>query len=614
MCGIVAYVGSKEASPVVLNALKKLEYRGYDSAGIAGLYQNGGPQATLEVRRTEGTIDRLEKLLNEQPLKGTTAIGHTRWATHGKPSEKNAHPHRFKDVVIVHNGIIENYQEIRSELTKLGHKFSSDTDSEVIAHLLQRYLDETEDFEKSCQKLVSRLEGAYATAAIWAKNPKILFVAKQHSPLLLGIGEGENFVASDIPALLAYTRDFLILKDGEMAFLEPARVRLMNFEGQPIQRRPQHIDWSLNMAEKEGFDHFMLKEIHEQPRVMTDTLRGRIASNFEDVHFDSVKWKTADWKKFQHVNIVACGSAWHAGLLGKQWLERIGGVHAEIDWASEFRYRDPIVLDKTLSIAISQSGETADTLAAIELAKKRKSLCLSVTNTVESSVVRATKNVIYTHAGPEISVASTKCFLAQLSVMCLLSAKFALVKGTKSKSWVRQFLKDLSQLPAHIEQAIALDQQIKEIVQRYKKFEQYFYLGRGFSFPVALEGALKLKEIAYVNTQAYPGGEMKHGPIALISDQWPVMAVAPSDSQLSKMVSNMEAVKARGGRLITIGTAGSSEAKSISDEWLELPQVREELTPFLTTVVLQLYAYHMAVAKGCNVDKPRNLAKSVTVE
>ncbi len=614
MCGIVGYVGSREATPIVVSALKKLEYRGYDSAGVAGFYQNGGDHVEVEVRRTEGAIDRLESALKEHPVRGTTAIAHTRWATHGKPSERNAHPHRYKDVVIVHNGIIENYQELKEELYNQGHRFSSDTDSEVIAHLLQRFIDETGSFEKSCFKLIKKLKGAFATSAVWAKNPKLLFVAKQHSPLLLGVGNGENFVASDIPALLAYTRDFLILQDGELAFIEANRVRIFDFSGKAVQRKTQHVDWSVSMAEKEGYEHFMLKEIHEQPRVLQDTFRGRIASNLEGVRFDSVRWPDSVWKRFENVNMVACGSAWHAGLIGKLWFEQIAGVHAEADWASEFRYRSPVLPKNTLSIAISQSGETADTLAAIQQAKAMKTRTLSVTNTVESSIVRSTKEVIYTHAGPEISVASTKCFTAQLAVLSMMAVKLAQAKRTRKKEWIKKFLKDLSALPLAVEKVIQQKDHIRSVVQKYKDYAQYFYLGRGLSFPVALEGALKLKEIAYVNTQAYPGGEMKHGPIALISDQWPVVTVAPQDSQLPKIISNMEAVKARGGHLITVGTEGCEEAKAISDAWIEIPKVREELTPFLSTIVLQYYAYFMAVEKGCNVDKPRNLAKSVTVE
>jgi len=358
----------------------------------------------------------------------------------------------------------------------------------------------------------------------------------------------------------------------------------------------------------------MLKEIHEQPRVLQDTFRGRIQSNFEGVNFDTVRWPDTVWKRFDNVNMVACGSAWHAALIGKAWMEQIAGIHAETDWASEFRYRRPILSKNSLSIAVSQSGETADTLAAIQQAKALKTRTLSITNTVESSIVRSTKEVIYTHAGPEISVASTKCFLGQLAVLAMTSVKLAQVRKTQKKEWIQKFLKDLSKLPRHVETVVAMGDEIREVVRKYKDYGQYFYLGRGLSFPVALEGALKLKEIAYINTQAYPGGEMKHGPIALISDQWPVVTVAPSDSQLTKVISNMEVVKARGGHLITVGTEGAPEARKISDAWIGIPKVREELTPFLTTIVLQMYAYYMAVEKGCNVDKPRNLAKSVTVE
>lgn len=609
MCGIVAYVGDREATPIVLSALKRLEYRGYDSAGIAGIDE--GP---FDIRRCEGSIDRLESMIAKKPLPGRTAIGHTRWATHGKPSEINAHPHRFKEVVIVHNGIIENYRELRQELQNKGHRFESETDSEVIAHLLQVEIDRSGDFEKSCFQLVKKLKGAFAMAALWTQRPGSLFVAKNHCPLLLGVGEGENFVASDIPAILEYTRDFIILNDGELAFVEKAGARVHDFKGNLIQRRPQHIDWSLAAAEKEGYEHFMHKEIYEQPRVVQDTLRGRIKKNFEGVVFDEIPWKKSDWKSIQRVSMVACGSAWHASLVGKYWIEKLARVPVEVDLASEFRYRDPIVQDKTLAVAVSQSGETADTLAAMSLAKKSKPKMISITNTVESSLVRLTKNVLYTYAGPEISVASTKCFTAQLVALALLAVKLAEEKGEKSVTWRKAFLRDLSQLPQKIEETLKLDDSIKKMVEHYKNFQEYFYLGRDLVYPIALEGALKLKEIAYINTQAYPAGEMKHGPIALISDQWPVVCLAPRSKIHPKILSNIEEVKARGGRILGIGSEGDTELSSLSEAFVGIPEVREDFAPILVNIVLQFFAYHMSVAKGCNVDKPRNLAKSVTVE
>jgi glucosamine--fructose-6-phosphate aminotransferase (isomerizing) len=609
MCGIVAYVGEKEASPIVLSALKKLEYRGYDSAGIAG--SDGGP---FDIRRCEGSIDHLENLLLKKPILGKTAIGHTRWATHGRPSEANAHPHRYKDVVIVHNGIIENYRELREELKAKGHRFESETDSEVIAHLLHIEVEKTKDFEKSCFQLVKKLKGAFALAALWTKRPDCLFVAKNHCPLLLGLGKGESFVASDIPALLEYTRDFVILNDGELAFVEKAGPRIYDFKGNLIQRRPQHIDWSLAAAEKEGFDHFMQKEIYEQPRVIQDTLRSRIKKNFEGVQFDEIPWTNKEWKSFKHISIVACGSAWHASLIGKYWIERIAGIPVAVDLASEFRYREPIILPNTLCVAVSQSGETADTLAAMQLAKKSKSKLLAITNTVESSIARLSKNVIYTYAGPEISVASTKCFTAQLVALALLAVKLSEVNGTRSASWRKSFLKDLSHLPQIVEETLKLDSDVKKVAAEYKNYSEYFYLGRDLVYPIALEGALKLKEIAYINTQAYPAGEMKHGPIALISDQWPVVCVAPNSKILPKLISNIEEVKARGGRILAFGTTGNKELESLAERFVGFPQVREEFGPVLANIALQFFAYHMSVAKGCNVDKPRNLAKSVTVE
>lgn len=612
MCGIVGYVGSREASPIVLSALKRLEYRGYDSAGIAGLNLKKG--SDFQIRRCEGSIDRLQDLLLSSPIDGTTAIGHTRWATHGRPSEKNAHPHRYKDVVIVHNGIIENYKELRSELIKKGHRFSSETDSEVIAHLLDRLLKKNNNFEKSCQELIAQIKGAFALAILWTKDPDRLFVAKQGSPLLLGKGKGENYVASDIPALLEFTKEFLILKDGEMAFIDSNEIKISTFKGQAVKRKSETVDWSLSMAEKEGYPHFMLKEIHEQSRVMQDTLRSRIRSGFSGVDFETLNWKDSKWKSQKAVSIIACGSAWHSGLVGKYWFEKIAKLHTSVDLASEYQYRDPAEIPGSLSLAISQSGETYDTLAALGLAQKKKLEMMAVTNTLGSSVVRKAKNVIYTHAGPEISVASTKCFTAQLAVLALMTVKFAEARKTQSKKWLTQFLKDLSVLDKKIDEVLKLDDQIADVAKRYSQYDQYFYLGRGASFPIALEGALKLKEIAYINTQAYSAGEMKHGPIALISDQWPVVCVAPNDEVLPKMLSNIETVKARRGRILSVGTESNKELRKMSDEFIGIPEVRSELSPFLTNICLQLFSYHMAVLRGNNVDKPKNLAKSVTVE
>lgn len=610
MCGIVGYVGPKEASPIVISGLKRLEYRGYDSAGIVAC----GGSSKLKIKRSEGKLENLIKLLESDPVAGTSSIGHTRWATHGKPSEKNAHPHRYQDVVIVHNGIIENHSEIKEALKKKGHSFSSDTDSEVIAHLLQVFIDSEGDFDAACKKMVNRIQGAFAIAAIWSQAPHKLFVAKQHCPMVLGLGEDEKFIASDIPALLEFTRDFIFLEDGEMAFIEPTHVAIKKFNGDLVQAKPHHVTWNLAAAEKEGYPHFMLKEIYEQPRVLTDTLRGRVKPSIDGIDFDTVRWTNAQWKNFKSVSLVACGTAWHAGLIGKYWIERIAKIHAEVDLASEFRYRNPVVLPKSFCVAVSQSGETADTLAAVNEALRLKMPTLAVTNVVESSIARKAKNVVYMHAGLEVAVASTKCFLAQMAALAMLAAKLAEANGAQSKKWISSFLKDLVGIPEQIEKVLQLDGHIKEIAQKFLQFEQYFYLGRGLSYPLALEGALKLKEIAYINTQAYPAGEMKHGPIALISKDWPVVCIAPKDPILEKMISNMEEVRARGGRLITIGTEGNKALEEKSDAWIPLPDVREELTPFLSSVALQLFAYHMSVLRGCDVDKPKNLAKSVTVE
>ncbi|TVQ79756.1 MAG: glutamine--fructose-6-phosphate transaminase (isomerizing) [Bradymonadales bacterium] len=610
MCGIVAYVGEREASPIVLSALRRLEYRGYDSAGIAGLVTQGG--LPFEVRRCEGSIDRLEALISRQPILGTAAIGHTRWATHGRPSERNAHPHRYQEVVVVHNGIIENYRKIKESLK--GHRFESETDSEVIAHLFQKELDRSGSFEESCFRVVKKLEGAFALAVMWTKAPGKLFVAKNHCPLLLGLGKGESFVASDIPALLEYTRDFVILEDGELAFVEKSGAKVYDFEGKLLTKKTRRIEWSLKAAEKDGYEHFMLKEIHEQPRVFQDSLRSRIAKDLESVVFDELSWKDKDWKSFKRVSLVGCGSAWHAGLVGRYWIEQIAKIPAEVDLGSEFRYRQPVLPEKTLSVAISQSGETADTLAALQEAKRRSASLLAITNTVESSLSRLAKNVLYTYAGPEISVASTKCFTAQLSVLLLVALKLASVHKTRSASWMKKALKAVHAFPRSIEELLKSELEIKAAAEHFKSGSEYFYLGRGLHYPIALEGALKLKEIAYINTQAYPAGEMKHGPIALISSAWPVVCVAPNSEVLPKFISNIEEVRARGGRILCFGTAGNRELESLSEVFIPIPEVREELSPILVNIALQLFAYHMSVLRGCNVDKPRNLAKSVTVE
>jgi glucosamine--fructose-6-phosphate aminotransferase (isomerizing) len=614
MCGIVGYLGYREAPPVVLSGLKRLEYRGYDSAGLATLETRNGSRTHMGLRRAEGKIDNLIRALANNPLTGTVSIGHTRWATHGRPSEKNAHPHRYKDVVIVHNGIIENYAELILELKKAGHEFSSDTDSEVIAHLIHYYQSADLEFEEAFLLAVNRLKGAFAFAAMSQLNPQKILVAKQQCPMVVGLGKNEQFLASDIPAILEFTKDFLFLEDREIAILELDKVTIKDFSGKVVQRKSHHVNWSVSAAEKEGFDHFMLKEIYEQPRVLRDTFRGRINAKFDGVTFDTLKWTAKQWRTFDSIRMVACGTAWHSGLVGKYWIEQFARVFTDVDLASEFRYRDPVASPKSLLVAISQSGETADTLAATSDMVQKKFKTLSITNTVESSIVRKTKNVIYTHAGPEIAVASTKCFLAQLGVMALLAIHLADVKKTKNKKWIAQTLTDLAEIPEKITQVLKLNDRIREVAKRYVNYNQYFYLGRGLSFPTALEGALKLKEIAYINTQAYPAGEMKHGPIALISDEWPVVAIAPNDRILDKTISNIEEVKARGGRLIVVGTEGNRSLEKKSDEFIGIPEVREEFSPFLTSVVLQLFAYHMSVLRGCDVDKPKNLAKSVTVE
>ena len=609
MCGIVGYIGFQEATPIILDGLRRLEYRGYDSAGIATL--DGGK---IEIRRARGKLVNLEKILQERPLTGACGIGHTRWATHGRPSEINAHPHYAGGIVVVHNGIIENYLPLKERLRAQGHTFSSETDTEVIAHLVHQHYAECADFETAVRRALAEVRGAYAVAILCEQEPGKLIAAKLGSPLVLGQGQGEFFVASDIPAMLSHTREMIFLEDGELAVFTAGRMQVTTLAGEPLQKAVKVITWSPLMAEKGGYKHFMLKEIFEQPRAIADTLAGRLRDEAGDVYLEDLHLGDAELRQIDKVTIVACGTSWHAGLVGKFLLEKLARLPVEVDIASEFRYRDPIVNERILTILISQSGETADTLAALREAKGKGGKVVAVCNVVESSIARESDGVIYTHAGPEIGVASTKAFTTQLVALNLLAIRFGRALGTLGDEAARSLIASLTTLPRKIEDTLELDKAIQAVAHDFMNARDFLYLGRGNQYPVALEGALKLKEISYIHAEGYPAGEMKHGPIALIDENLPVVVVAPHNETFEKVVSNMEEVRARSGRIIAIGTEGGPDLSAVADVALYVPEIADELLPILTSVPLQLLAYHIAVFKGTDVDQPRNLAKSVTVE
>ncbi|PLX85607.1 MAG: glutamine--fructose-6-phosphate transaminase (isomerizing) [Desulfuromonas sp.] len=609
MCGIVGYIGGQEASPIILDGLRRLEYRGYDSAGIATL--DGGK---IETRRAEGKLVNLERLLLEHPVKGCRGIGHTRWATHGRPSETNAHPHYAGGIVVVHNGIIENYLALKEKLQGLGHSFRSETDTEIVAHLIDQHYRECGDFEGAVRRALAEVRGAYALAILCEQEPNKLIAAKLGSPLVVGQGEGEFFVASDIPAMLSHTREMVFLEDGEMVIFADGAMQVTDLEGAPVEKEAKTITWSPLMAEKGGYRHFMLKEIYEQPRAIADTLAGRLSEEQGDVYLEGLNLSDADLKGLSKIFIVACGTSWHAALVGKFLIEKLARVPVEVDIASEFRYRDPIVDASSLTVVISQSGETADTLAAMREARGKGGRAVAICNVVESSIARESDGVIYTHAGPEIGVASTKAFTTQLVALVLLSLRLGRARGVLDAAAGRSLLDELVSLPRKVEEALELDGQIEEAARLYMGAADFLYLGRGNQYPIALEGALKLKEISYIHAEGYPAGEMKHGPIALIDENLPVVIVAPHNDTFEKVASNMEEVQARSGRVIAVtdGDGGSLAGKA--DVVLTLPQTADELMPVLTSIPMQLLAYHIAVLKGTDVDQPRNLAKSVTVE
>ncbi len=609
MCGIVGYIGKQEATPIIFDGLRKLEYRGYDSAGIATLQPDG-----IAVRRSEGKLVNLEKLLREQPLPGCIGIGHTRWATHGRPSETNAHPHRSGSVVVVHNGIIENYLSLKEQLQALGYNFSSQTDTEVIAHLIQERLKQTQSFEGAVRAALQELHGAFAVCILCTEQPDTMIAAKVGSPMVVGLGEGEFFVASDIPAILAYTREMVFMEDGEMAIFKGNSASFSTIAGELLDKKPRHIDWSPHMAEKGGYKHFMLKEIHEQPRAVRDTIAGRLLEQQGDVYLEDIGYDDDALKTVQRMVIVACGTSWHAALTGKFLIEGHCRIPVEIDIASEFRYRKPVINDRTLVMVISQSGETADTLAALREAKKLGAMNIAICNVLDSSIARDAAGVIYTHAGPEIGVASTKAFVTQLTALYLFTIRFGRAIASIDAAKGQQMIADLKRVPELLEQALHLNEETEKVARQYMNARDFLYLGRGRNFPIALEGALKLKEISYIHAEGYPAGEMKHGPIALIDEHVPVVVLVPKNSTYEKTISNMEEVIARSGRVIAVCTQGDLEVRDKAETILELPSLNDDLDPVLLSVPLQLLAYHIAVLKGTDVDQPRNLAKSVTVE
>ena len=609
MCGIVGYIGQQEASPIIIDGLRRLEYRGYDSAGICTL--NGGEP---QIYRAEGKLVNLENILRETPATGTRGIGHTRWATHGRPSEINAHPHQAGNIVVVHNGIIENYLKLKERLKAAGHQFKSETDTEIIAHLVEEHYRQCGDFEKAVRLALAEAEGAYAVAILCQDEPDKLIAAKQGAPLVIGQGQGEYFVASDIPALLSHTREMIFLEDGEIAIFTPDEMRITDMAGGLLTKESKTITWSPLMAEKGGYKHFMLKEIYEQPRAIADTIAGRLKSDEGDVYLEDLDIDDEQLAGLEKIFIIACGTSWHAGLVGKFYIEKLARVPVEIDIASEFRYRDPIVNDKSLTILISQSGETADTLAGLREAKGKGGKAVCICNVVDSSIARESDGVIYTHAGPEIGVASTKAFTTQLVALYLLAIKLGRVRGLLSADDCRKKVESLVALPRQLEKSLELDDEIEKIARDYMNARDFLYLGRGNQYPIALEGALKLKEISYIHAEGYPAGEMKHGPIALIDETLPVVVLVPRNATYDKVVSNMEEVCARGGKVIAVASGDEDELRDKVSALIQVPETTEDLMPILTSVPMQLLAYHIAVLKGTDVDQPRNLAKSVTVE
>ena len=620
MCGIVGYVGNKQVVPLIIDGLRKLEYRGYDSAGIAVV--DGDHH--LELRRAEGKLRNLEDCIRLNPLDGNYGIGHTRWATHGRPTEENAHPHRDQSgkVVVVHNGIIENYLTLKERLQEAGHDFKTETDTEVVAHLIGHYIDnEGLSLELAVRKTVKELKGIFALSIISTDEPDMIISVREGPPVVIGLGDGEFFVASDIPPILQHTRDVFFLGDREIAVLTKDSVRVTDFDGNVLEPKQQRITWDPIMAEKGGFKHFMLKEIYEQPRAVRDTSQGRVSLDTGKVYLEPMDISDEDLRALTSVKIAACGTSWHAGLAGKYMIEKLARISVDVDYASEFRYRDPVLTENDLIIVISQSGETADTIAAMREAKRAGCKILAICNVQGSMITREADGTILTHAGPEIGVASTKAFTSQMVALYLFALHLGQLRGTIDEPRAKKLAQDLAELPLMIEQLLNDADSIEDLSKEFFRVQDFLYLGRGINFPVALEGALKLKEISYIHAEGYPAGEMKHGPNALIDEKLPVVIVNTRESgdegselRYEKTHSNIVEVKARDGIIISVLTEGDTMSSKVSNHVIEIPETSDLLGPILSIVPLQLLSYHIAVRRGCDVDQPRNLAKSVTVE
>lgn len=611
MCGIVAYIGERQAYPVILKGLKRLEYRGYDSAGVAILNQG------MHVYKKKGKVAELEERLTGKDMQGHIGIGHTRWATHGEPNDKNAHPHTSGDnkLAIVHNGIIENYLQIKKELIQQGHQFSGDTDTEVLIHFIEEIKRQNQcSTEEAIRIALKRVVGAYVIVVLDADNPDTLVAARKGSPLVIGIGKGEHFLASDASPIVEYTKEVVFVNDYEMAIIKADELILKNRSNEIQTPYIQKLDIELAAIEKGGFDHFMLKEIFEQPQTIFDSLRGRLNAKDGSVILGGLREYTSSFKSAQRIIMVACGTSWHAGLVAEYMFEDLTRIPVEVEYASEFRYRNPVIHEGDIIIAISQSGETADTLVAIESAKEKGAVIFGICNVVGSSISRTSHAGVYTHAGPEIGVASTKAFTAQLVVLCLMALKIGYEKGTIEHKRYLQLLHELEAIPEKVEETLKLNESIKKIAEKYKDARDFLYLGRGYNFPVALEGALKLKEISYIHAEGYAAAEMKHGPIALVDETLPVVFIATKDAYYEKIISNIQEVKARKGKVIAIVTQGDTNIPPLADDVIEVPESDELIAPMINVIPLQLLAYHIGVLKGYDVDKPRNLAKSVTVE
>src|SRR5215831_21637 len=615
MCGIVGYVGKKEVVPVIIDGLRRLEYRGYDSAGIAVVCDEG-----LQVRRAEGKLRNLEEAIRQKPLTGTYGLGHTRWATHGRPTEENAHPHRDCKgrIVVAHNGIIENYLSLKRKLIEEGHKFTTETDTEVIAHLIEKHF--SGNLEQAVVKTLAQLKGLFAFTCVSADDPQKIVAVREGNPLIVGAVDGEGFVASDVPAMLPYTRSILFLDDHEVAVVARSGIRLLDTAGNVRQPQFQHITWDPIMAEKGGYKHFMLKEIYEQPVAIENTILGRFSLDTNRVHLEDVAFSEDTWKSFKHIRILACGTSWHAALAGKYMIESLARIPVEVDYASEYRYRNPVILPDTLFIFITQSGETLDTIAAQrQLRECGKSL--TITNVVGSMTTRVADAILYTRAGPEIGVASTKAFTTQLTCLYLVALHLARLHNTRSDADIRTALTDLTELPQKMERILEGAKHIEEISKGLFRQHDFLFLARGIHFPIALEGALKLKELSYIHAEGYPAGEMKHGPNALIDENLPVVFLAAYDpnspeshQRYEKVLNNIKEVKSRDGIIVALGNQGETDLTESADHFIAVPPTNELLLPILEVIPLQLLAYHCAVRRGCDIDQPRNLAKSVTVE